>query len=727
MGAIKIKGNKRVDDSTILYYIKTEVDKPLSRMQIRKDIEQIYSLGQFKDIQVDIQSSVTGLIVTFILEEIPSIGDIRIIGNDIVDSDDIRQKITMKPGETSHDHLITESIEEIKKLYHEKGYFFADIRIKTRTTSDNLIDVTVRIQEGKKVSIKKLQFTGNRHYEARKLLKQMETQEKTWYSFIDDSGIYQKDVLKLDLFRLEGYYQDRGFIRVRVSEPKIEAKKSEEAIYITIPIEEGPRYRVGTVEIRGDDTVPESDVRRVIKTQSGKIYNLSQVREDVLAIGDLYSQKGYAYADINPITKINDDKRTVDLAMEVDKGRKVYVGEISIIGNDRTLDNVIRREFRLREGDLFDSIRLKRSKQRINNLGYFEDVKIDTRRGKSPELIDIVVTVTERPTGSVSAGAGFSSVENLIFTGSISQNNLFGRGQRLNFSVALSSIRSDFNLNFTEPRIMDTDILGGIDLFNREQEFFTFDTRNRGAGFRLGKGLTEYDGVGFTYRFDEVEISDVDDENVSDLLKNETRITSRVILNYNRDTRDDFLNPSTGMRHVVGFQTAGGVLGGSNFVKFNYSLSYHRPLIWDFVLGVRGEIKVAEGYGGESLPAFERYFLGGPSTLRGFTVRDVGPKDVNDDPLGGGQSLLFNLEAVYPLSKTFRAFVFYDRGNVFGKGPDLSTTNKSISLIEMRHSIGVGVRFFSPFGPIGLAYGFKLDPAPGDEPAEFHFSAGGAF
>lgn len=725
--SIKVQGNKRVDDSTILYYIKTEAGKPLSRLQIRKDIEQIYSLGQFKDIQVDTQTAPEGLVVVFKVVEIPSIGDVKIVGNKKIDSEDIREKIGLKRGATFHDQNVVESVEAINNLFHTKGYFFAEVKIDTELTPDNLVDVIIRIQEGEKVSVEKIRFSGNATFKDKELRKQMETKEKTWFSWLDDSGVYQKDILKLDLFRVEAFYQDNGFLRVSVLEPKIEVNKKDQEIYITIAVVEGPRYKVDEISVKGDGTFTDEELYQAVQSKKGEWYNVSKTREDVLRISDLYSTRGFAYADVNPVTNINDEKKSVNLEIQIDKGKKVYVGEITIQGNVRTLDNVIRREFRLQEGDLFDSEKLRRSKQRINNLKFFEDVKIDTRRGENQDLIDITTSVTERPTGSLSVGAGFSSVEKVVFTGSVSQDNLFGRGQRLIFSTSLSAIRTDFNLAFTDPRIFDTEILFGVDAFNRESDFFSFTSRSRGAGTRIGKSLTEYDWVGLNYRFEDVKVSDVNPADVTEFLQNENRITSRISPSYIRDTRDDFLNPSKGWRHVVRFEFAGGPLGGTDFLRSGYEVSFYYPLIGKLVGALHSEINWADGYNGDNLPAFERYFMGGANSLRGYNIRDVGPKNVTGNPIGGTQSLLFNAELQYPFTKSLRGFVFYDRGNVYGSGSDISTTAKSINLGDMRDSIGGGIRFLSPFGPVGFAYGVKLDQRGGEDLGEFHFTAGSAF
>ena len=725
--AVIIQGNERISDETIRYYIKTKPGEPLSRSLIRQDIQEIHGLGHFKDIQVETRETLNGLDVIFKVEEIPSVGLLEVTGSDQIDINAILEKIPIKRGATFREYLIQESREEIKNLYNDKGYFFVKVNIQAKANDQNQVDVLIRIKEGEKVAIQKVRLSGNRSLTDKEILKIIETQAKTWLSFIDDSGIYKKDVLKLDLLRIEAFYQDHGFLKVRVMEPKTDVNRKNRNIYITIPVEEGAQYKVGKIIIKEDDTFSGQELRQAMKIQEGEIYNLSQIRADVLNLTELYSEKGYAYADISPVTNINEASRTVDLEIKTDRGRKVYVGQINIQGNTKTLDNVIRREFRLKEGELFNSKKLKRSKQRINNLGFFEDVKIDTRPGKSADLLDIETTITERPTGSFSVGAGFSSVENLIFTANVSQDNIFGRGQKLAFGVELSSRRNNFNLSFTDPRIFDSTISGGIDAFNRKSNFFSFESRNRGGGFRLGKAIGEYDWMGLSYRYEDIRVTGVQATNETAFLFNGERTTSRISPSYVRDTRDDFLNPTTGWRHKARFDLGG--LGGLKFYRSAYEVSYYRPLVGKLIGAIHSEINWAEGYGGDLLPIFERYFMGGPNSLRGFTIRDIGPKSETGDPVGGTKSLLINAELQYPFTKTFRGFIFYDRGNVYGDGPNLATTTEKFDIGEMRSSLGLGIRFVSPFGPIGFAYGYKLDRNELDQnPAgEFHFSAGGGF
>ena len=723
VGSVKIEGNKRVDTSTLLFYIKTRKGEALSRKQIGKDIEKIYDLGQFKDIRVETRQGSEGLEVVFIVEEIPSIGNVMLYGNKEIEDGDIHEIIGFKRGEAFQAHMMTDAKEKINSLYNEKGFFFATVDVVSKISERNLMNIHVRVREGEKVGIKNIRFSGNKNFSDGDLSDQIETKAETWISFLDESGLYKKDTLKLDIFRLEGYYQDHGYIRVRVQDPKIDIDRESKEINISIPIDEGLQYRVGKVTSKEDDIVTEDEVLKALKMKMRDVYSISKLRTGVMNIGDLYSERGYAYADVNPITKINESSRTVDVNIEVDRGRKVYVGEITVIGNTRTLDNVIRREFRLKEGELFDSVKLKRSKQRINNLQFFEDVKIDTRRGKEPDLVEIITTVTERQTGSINVGAGFSSNENLIFNAGISQNNFMGTGRRVVFSTNLSSRRSDYNLSLTDPRVFDTELSGGVDAFNTKTNYWSYMAKRTGGGIRIGKSLSEYDWLGINYNYSDIEISDV--KVATSYLKNENRTTSRISPSFIRDTRDNFMNPSSGSRHVVRLDLAG--LGGTKFHKASYEGSHYWPIIGKLVGMVHGEIAWADGYAADSLPAFERYYMGGPKSLRGYQIRNVGPKDSLGNPLGGNQSLLLNLELQYPFTKGLRGFAFYDRGQLYGGGNDTSTTSTTWDLAKMRDSIGAGVRFLSPFGPVGLAYGVKLDKATGEKDGEFHFSAGNSF
>lgn len=725
--SIVIRGNKRIDSETILFYIKSKEGKGYSSFQTNNDIKAIYGLGHFEDIRVEAEDYLQGIKLIYIVKELPSIRSISFIGNKKISTKNLEEKIGLSKGDFFDKNQVKKTVQLIKYLYEEKGFFLAKVRANAKKVDKDQLDLVFKISEKKKVGIKKINFEGNKTFSSKTLKKKLNTKEKGWFSIFTDSGIYQKEMVKADMLRLELFYRENGYINVKVLDPEINIDKKEKAIFITVIIEEGEQYKTGVITFKGDDTFSEKELRAKVELKEGDTYNLSKIREGIFNITDLFSEKGYAYADIRPDIKVNAQDRKVDIVMQIDKGRKVYIGKINITGNAKTKDKVIRREFRFNEGDLFDSIKLRRSKERIVNTSFFEDVQIQTSRGEKDDTIDINTSLVERPTGSLGAGIGYSSVDNAIITAQIAQDNLFGNGQKIQFSTELSSRRTDFSLSFTEPRLFDREISAGIDLFNQDKDFFSFKSKTQGGGVRLGKSLTEYTWGNLGYRYELVKISEVDPVDETNFLKNEERVTSRITPSIIHDTRDNVLNPTRGTREVLSVQYAGGILGGLNFFKLSAEKSYYHPLFLGLVGMLHGKISYAKGYKGDVLPIYERYFLGGPLDLRGFTFKDVGPKDASGDPIGGEKLLLFNVEIQYPFSNNIRGILFYDRGNVFGEGPDISLTSKDFDLLDMRHSIGAAIQFYSPIGPIGLAYGFKLDREKGESPSEFHFLLGRSF
>ena len=727
---IWIKGNERVHESTIKYYISLKEGEIYSSAKVKNDIKRIYELGYFDDIKVDAEDAAGGLIVTYIVKEKPFIREVKIKGNKEIDSFEIKKTLTFKKGVHFKSHFKSKDIDSIKKLYQEKGFYFADIEVLVKEVENNQIDIEFKISEGKKVYITDIEFIGNKFFNGRTLKKYIDTQEKGIFSWLTSSGTYKKEILKTDILKLESLYHDNGFIKIKVEDPRIEIDKEIRRIYITFFLNEGEQYRTGTIQIEGDEVYSEKELREILKIKEGDIFNRSQFSRDIFAITDLYSQKGYAFADVIPKTKIDETLKKVDIDIRVDRGRKVYVGRINIYGNEKTRDNVIRREFRLQEGGLFDSVKLRRSRERLNNLGFFDEVNFEQKSRREEDMIDLDVKVSERSTGSLSVGAGYSSVENAIFFAQISQSNLFGRGQKLSLNTQLSSLRKDYEIDFTEPRLFDRELQLGFSLFNTEREYFSYLSKNKGGIIRFGKSVGEYTWGNISYRYEMVNILIRNRDIATSFLISQEgdRITSSMAPSVTRDTRDDFFNPQSGSRQYLYSEYAGGPLGGINYYKLIGENSWYYPLWWNFVFMFHGKIGYADGHGGKDLPLFERFFLGGSESLRGFNFNDVGPRDAAGNSIGGRSLLLFNIEYLYPFTRYIRGLVFYDRGNVYGKEGDISlTSSNDFDLHSMRHAWGIGVRFFSPIGPISFAWGFKLDQRPGESPGEFHFTIGRAF
>ncbi|MBI5748306.1 MAG: outer membrane protein assembly factor BamA [Nitrospinae bacterium] len=728
---ISIKGNERVHESTIRYYISLKEGDVYSPSKIRNDIKRIYDLGYFDDIKVDLEEEASGLTVAYLIKEKPFIKNVIIKGIKEIEDFEIKKKLSIKKGIHFKSHFVQKDIDSIKKLYQEKGFYFASVDVSTKNVENNQVDIEFKINEGKKVYVTDIVFVGNKYFDERAIKKQVDTQEKGAFSWFTSSGTYKKEILKTDILKLESLYHDNGFIKVKVEDPRVEIDKELRRIYITIFLNEGEQYRVGSVHIEGDEVYSEKELSGVFNLKENDIFNRSQLSRDVFTIADMYSQKGYAFADVMPNIKTDENLKKVDIDIKIDKGKKVYIGKINVFGNEKTRDNVIRREFRLQEGSLFDSSKIRRSRERINNLGFFDEVNFEQKSRREEDMIDLDVKVTERSTGSLSAGAGYSSVENAILFAQISQSNLFGKGYKLAFNAQLSSIRKDYEIDFTEPRLFDRELLAGLSLFNTERNYFSYLSKNNGGSVRLGKSLGEYTWGNISYKYELVNIYISNRDVASSFLLSQEgdRTTSSITPSVTRDTRDDFFNPQKGSRQYLNGDYAGGPLGGIiNYYKMTGEESWYYPLWWNLVFMIHGKIGYADGHGGKDLPIFERFFLGGPESLRGFNFNDVGPRDAAGQSIGGRSLLLLNTEFLYPFTRYVRGVVFYDRGNVYGKEGDLSkTTSNDFDIGSMRHAWGFGVRFYSPIGPISFAWGFKLDQKKGESPSEFHFTIGRAF
>jgi outer membrane protein insertion porin family len=720
--SIEIKGNQKVETSTIQFYVRNRVGDEFSVARIREDILRIYRLGFFKDVQVDVEEFEGGLKVTFIVVEEPFVRDITIVGAQAIKHEEIEGKLALKANSVLNRNQVRDSLDKIKQLYQEKGYYFAEAEAVYTDVGPEEIDLTIRITEGEKILIKRITFVGNRAIEPWELKNVMETKEATLISFITGTGVYQRETLRNDLRRLEAFYQTRGFLRVEVSEPDVRVDPKAKGIFITITVKEQDQYRVGRLQVAGDDLFSAPELKNLMKLQEGEIFDRSQLANDVLKLSDRYTERGYAFADVVPLTNIDPEKRLVNIDVRIDRGPQVRVGRVLIVGNEITRDKVIRREIRLSEGDLFDSTKLRRSRQRLGNLGFFEEVKLDTRRRPEEDLVDLEVRVKEQPTGAFTAGAGYSSTQSVIGTASIRQNNLFGRGQRLSLTAALSSISGDFTLSFTEPYFLDSQYSLGLEAYNRSFNYDTFDSHELGAGLRFSRPFGEYLRLGLGYRYEDINITDVAD-NASQRIKDLAgRSTSSVITpSMIWDTRDNALNPSRGFYNLLTVDFAGGPLGAENqFYKSVGETNWYYPLVSDVVLSLRGRLGYAEGYGGKELPLYERFFVGTQAmTIRGYQLKEVGPKDINGDPIGGNSEILMSAQLRFPITQGLSLIGFIDTGNLYDKGEFDPT--------RLRAGVGAGIRFVTPLGPLALDYGFKLNRQPGDKPGAISFNVGSLF
>jgi outer membrane protein insertion porin family len=720
--AIEVKGNQKVETSTIQFYIHTRVGDEFSVTRIREDILRIYRLGFFKDVQVDVEEFEGGLRVTFIVVEEPLVRHVVIAGAEAIKREEVEGKLALKANSVLNRNQVRDSLDKIRQLYQEKGYYFADAEAVYTEVGPDEIDLTIRITEGDKILIKRISFVGNRAIEAWELKNAMETKEANILSFITGSGVYQRETLRNDVRRLEALYQTRGFLRVEIAEPEVRVDRQAKGIFITVNVKEQEQYRVGQLRVEGDDLFSAAELKKLMRLQEGEIFDRAQLSNDVLRISDRYSERGYAFADVIPVTNIDQARRLVNLDIRIDRGPQVRVGRVIIVGNEITRDKVIRRELRLNEGDLFDSSKLRRSRQRLGNLGFFEEVKLDTKRRPEEDLVDLEVRVKEQPTGAFTAGAGYSSTQSIIGTVSIRQNNLFGLGERIALTAQLSRISADFTLSFTEPYFLDSLYSLGLEAFNRRFRFDSFDSRETGGGLRFSRPIGEFLRAGLGYRYEDINITDVAEDASLRIKSLAGRSTSSIINpSLAWDSRDNAFNPSRGFYNFLSLDVAGGPLGAENkFYKAVGEANWYHPLVGDLVLSLRGRLGYADGYGGKDLPLLERFFVGTQAaTIRGYRLKDIGPKDVNGDAIGGNSLLLLSSQVRFPVTEGLSLVGFIDAGNLYDKGEFDPT--------RLRTGIGAGIRFVTPLGPLALDWGFKLHRRPGEKPSEIHFNIGTLF
>jgi len=718
---IVITGNKRIEVDAIRRYIKTKPGDTYVPSRLSDDLKSIYSMGYFEDIRIESKDVPSGKVIIFHVQEKPTIRRIEFKGNIVFDSAEITEALNIKSGSILNIFAIQNNLIRIEDLYKGKNYHNVKVDFEIEELENNQGDLSFLIKEGKKIKIEKISFEGNTVYTDKKLKKVIKTNERGFWSWLTSSGELDKEVLNQDIIKLRSFYQNSGFIEAKVAEPIIEYQ--DDMIYIKIKIEEGRKFKVGKVSITGDLIFPEIDLMENLKIITNEFYSREVVRNDIVAITDVYSDEGYAYADIYPSISKDSENLEVDIAYVIKRGKKVYFESITITGNSKTRDKVIRRELRVYEQELFSGTRLKRGVRNLYRLEFFEDVKVDTVEGDTDDKILLKIDVIEKPTGNFMFGGGYSSVDYGYLTASISQNNLFGRGQVLELKTTFSARSSTYSLSFTEPYLFDKSISAGFDIYNQNRDYRDYDKSSIGGRLRLGTRLADYTRLFWSYSYDVSDISNLDND-VSDLVRDSrgknTTIATSVSLKY--DSRDRKFNPTEGTSDTVSVEYAG--FGGDiAFTKYTASSGWYYPLFLGTVGMVYGKGGYVRENSGGFLPDYERFYLGGMNSIRGFGWQDIHAEDKNGDDIGGDKFVQLNIEWSIPLVKDagLMGVFFFDVGNVYGEGEKLDLT-------DTREGAGLGIRWFSPMGPIRLEYGWILDPRRDEDGGgRWEFSVGTLF
>jgi len=702
---IEIKGNRKIEASAILQQIKSKAGKPFWEADISADIKTIFKMGFFLDVTADAISTPEGKEVTFTVQEKGLISDIRINGNKALSKGDIQEVLTIKVKQNLNQEKIKADVEKIKNLYETKGYNNAEITDKVEKDGEKDFRIIFDIKENGKIYVKSITFEGNEAYSSKELKNMMSSSEYTIFSFFSDSGMLKREQLKQDIQKLNAYYFNNGFINSQVGEPEI--THDEKGIYIKIKIKEGKRFKFGKIEISGDSLIkPRPELLQALKIKEGNNYDRESLSKDIDFLTQACNDEGYAIADVNPKVNIREKEQLVDIDFQLKKGELVYINRINITGNAVTRDKVIRRQLEVVEGNLYSSSKLKNSYGNLNRLRYFEEVDFQTEKKPDKNEMDINIRVKEKNTGMFMVGAGYSATEQAIIMAQIVQQNFLGYGQILSLKASLGSTTNNYELSFTEPWLLDLPLWSQITIWKYKRDYDSYSLDTEGAGFTLGYPIWEKINAYAGYNFTINNIENINYDTATSYIMDQAgqRIASSVTLSLGRDTTDDNIFPTKGTKTSISVQHAGTPLGGdTKFTKYSAGATAYYPLFWDMVFGAKGRIGYLQNNDDSDsrIPINERYVLGGINSLRGLRyvgIRNSGSSDV----LGGTSMLVFNFELVFPFIKDagMKGVVFFDAGNTWDGGYYLD---------DLRQTVGLGLRWYSPIGPLRIEYGYVLN------------------
>jgi outer membrane protein insertion porin family len=717
---IVITGNRRIEDEAIKLVIKSKSGDLYEPARLREDLTGIYRMGYFTDVRVEGEETPQGEVVTFVVTEKPTVERVDISGADVVSDKDIRTALGTKPYSILQESTLTQDEDKIRGLYRDKGYYNAEVSHSIEPLKENTVVVKFSIVEHDKLYIKTITFSGNQGFSDSELKGVIKTSEKGFFYWFTESGILKKEQLEVDVDRLMAFYHTRGYMEAKVGSPKI--TNDERGIYLDFPISEGLRYRVGKVELAGDDPSPEQKLVTSLRLSKEEYFNREALVKDLETVTNYYTDRGYAFAEVAPKIDKTPEPPVVNVAYEVRRGELVDFGRINISGNTKTRDKVIRRELQIVEGSRYDKASLQKSSENLKRLDYFESVDMDTSKGETSKDMNVNVKVKEKSTSFASIGAGYSSADQAFILGQIAERNLGGRGQRLAFQGQIGGQSSRFSVGFTDPWMFDTPLSMNVELYKWSQDYIDYNKDSYGGKLGFSYPVWAYTRLYLGYLYDHAKVTGVD-EDASTFIKDQEGVitTSQVSTTLRRDTRDHAFLTTKGSDNALTTDYAGEILGGdAAYWRIVANSSWYFPLVWKLVGFLHGKAGYVDELPGGILPIYERFFLGGINSLRGYSAGKVGPRDPETgDYLGGNKMALFNAELLFPIveEQGIRGVVFYDAGNAFYNGDPIKIT-------DFQTDVGAGLRWYSPLGPLRLEWGYALNPKPYQDDYKWQFSMG---
>jgi outer membrane protein insertion porin family len=745
---VRVENQRRVEKDAVTRALTQKVGQKFDPTHTQDDLRALWALKYFSDIQLLVQRSSQGIAYVVRVKEKPAVRTVTLSGNDELSKDDFKDVLDIKAFSILDLSAVKRNVKKIQDKYVEKGYFLADVDYTLKESEEGReVDLTFVINEHAKVMVKEINFVGAEKLSPAYLKSVLATQEGGYLSFFTSGGTYREELFQRDIQMIQVAYFDAGHINVRVDKPSVTLSPDKRFITIGIRVEEGEAYSVGKLDFSGDLLVSKDELHRKMTSREKTVFNRSLLARDIQAITDVYNDSGYAFANITPVTNVNAENKIIDLTFDVQKGQQVYVERIDITGNTKTRDKVIRRQLRVYEGELFNGTGMRVSKEKVTALGYFETVEVTHRPGSDSEHVVVQVEVKEKSTGTFQVGLGFSNVESFIFTAQIAQQNFLGWGQSVSASVQASGLRQFFQVSFFDPYFLDTNNIFSLDAYRTQLDYFGFVRTATGGSTSIGRYLIADEmSVSLGYTFENVDLPNAAPP-VADRLRPGT--TSALRASWTYDRRNNRLFPTKGSLSFASFEAAPSLLGGSyNFLRYT---AYHR-MYFPLPLGAVFKFNLQGGYiqdlGPKQLPISEMYFLGGIQSIRGYPIRSISTStlavasqqpDSSPTPyeIGGDKQLTLNVELEIPLIEKvgIRGVLFYDAGNVFGTSKQFfehtpDELNKNLKLpLGLYHSVGFGVRWFSPIGPLRFEWGVPLIKRVGknDQPLQFEFTIGNSF
>ena len=787
---VQVDGLIRVPPETLLAVAGIKPGDRLTQRQLtrlaREAIKNVFGLGYFVDVNL-FQSQVAPgeTELTFSVSEKFVIKKIKLKGYDQVDEEDVRKAFTIRHGRFLDIASLVETLRAIEELYQDKGYYLAETSWELEKDEDTrTVTVTIKIREQEEVDIRRITFVGNRNVPDEDLKGFMQTREKNHLSFLGEGGLFlryffqgqrrdtdlepleQSDTFEasmfeswsahqdIDLQRVKWLYMTRGYVEARLGQPRISLTSDNQGIVITISVDEGIKYEVGKVSIVTDDDdgllFEKAELEKELLLKKGETFNSQNVMMDTQAVSRKYMDKGYAFVNVSNTPYLDKDKGILDLTYMIQKGNPTYVSSIVIVGNRTTADKIIRREMKIGEGELFQQSKIDRSKALIFRLGFFENVEIvnrpavfppqlrvQTHEGKEVSYVDLLVKVKERETGIFQVGAGFSSLESYLFQARIAKNNFLGRGQTLSFQALMSSLRSIYMVSFVEPYFMDTPVSFSFDLYDTATDYDAFTTESRGGNTSWGYRFLDDYFVYLTYKLEHKNAEAGGRLGYTSTLMKQfisSGLTTSLRASVAWDTRNNRIMPTDGFYHSVSLEWATPYLGGTtDFYRSLANTRFYIPIFWKMILRLNGTLGYVNTGSADGVPIFERFYVGGIFSVRGFQRNSLSPTilaaserspgtSLRPFPLGGNKQLIFNAEVEVPIVREMGivAVVFFDAGNAFAE-------EQAMNPFDLRTSAGFGFRWWSPMGPLRFEWGFPLKPEAGEDPMVFEFTIGSAF